>query len=48
MTEGCGTEFVAVSVFKDKIKAAKKVESDRTICPSNGLDEKYFGIYAEP
>ncbi len=48
MPEGCGTEFVAVSIFADKIKTSHKLIEDGPICPTKGLDEKYFGIYAKP
>ncbi len=48
MPEGCGTEFVAVSIFADKIKTSDKLIEDGPICPAKGLDEKYFGMYAKP
>jgi hypothetical protein len=48
MPEGCGTEFVAISIFEKKIKVADKQNVSGSICPSKGLDEKYFGIYAKP
>jgi hypothetical protein len=48
MPDGCGTEFVAVSVFSSGIKTSDKINSDAAICPAQGLDEKYFNIYAKP
>lgn len=46
MPGGCGIEIVAVSLFSDRLKTSEIVKLDSTICPSRGLDEKYFAIYA--
>ena len=48
MPGGCGTEFVAVSVFSSGIKTSDKINAGSRICPTEGLDEKYFNFYAKP
>jgi hypothetical protein len=47
MPGGCGTEFVAVSIFADKIKTTDNIDAEGPICPAKGLDEIYFGMYAK-
>jgi hypothetical protein len=47
MKEGCGTQIQAVSLSSKGV-AAGAVGSGVIVCPSDGLDEKFFGFLAKP
>ncbi len=48
MSGGCGTEFIAISVYDTEIIIGDRNNvGGGSICPARGLDEKYFGIYSK-
>lgn len=47
MKDGCGTQTQAMSLSSRGV-AAGAVGSGVTVCPSDGLDEKFFGFLAKP
>ena len=46
MKDGCGTQIQVISLRQSSVKSSKVISDGPTVCPSQGLDEKVFGVFA--